>query len=122
MVVFIQMFHTIKKEKIKITFLENGIDSLNKGFKSLKVYEENLYLKTGVVTDKERFFQLKDAIIQIHHGIEILLKYILTKENELLVFSEINKYVKLALKEKRKRKLESIFQTSVKNRVHTVTF
>ena len=96
--------------------MENGVDSLKKGFAYLEKYEEMYFIeKEG----KERFFVLKDAILNIHHGIEILLKQTLIETNEILVFSEIDKSLKNAFQEKNQKKLDSIFETS--HAPHTVT-
>ena len=102
---------------MKITLLENGIDSLKKGYQSLKSYEEMYFIdKCG----SERYLTLKDAVLAIHHGIEILFKEVLTKTNELLVFSEIDKNLKNAFVIKRQRNLSSIFEAD--QSLHTVTF
>ena len=96
--------------------MENGVDSLKKGFGYLKRYEEMYFVeKEG----KERFFVLKDAIISIHHGVEILLKQTLIDTSEILVFSEIDKSLKNAFQERKQKKLGSIFETS--HSPHTVT-
>jgi hypothetical protein len=104
---------------MKISFLENGIDSLKKGFDNLIKYEENFFSDSP---SKERFLYLKDSIILTQHGVEILIKHILGKHNELLLFPNLDKYVKQSFIEKRTRKLESVFDTSLKNKIHTVTF
>ncbi|GMT41470.1 MAG: hypothetical protein IEMM0001_2205 [bacterium] len=102
---------------MKIKLIENGLDSLKKGFEYLKQYEEQYLLeKSG----HERYFILKDAILSIHHGIEILFKEVLRKSNELLIYSDIDKSLKNAYVEKRQRKLDSLFETS--QTLHTVTF
>ena len=100
---------------MKIKLIENGLDSLKKGFEYLKQYEEQYLLeKSG----HERYFILKDAILSIHHGIEILFKEVLRKSNELLIYSDIDKSLKNAYVEKRQRKLYSLFETS--QTLHTV--
>jgi len=90
---------------------------LKKGFESLKKYEE-MYFLDGCGT--ERYLVLKDSILAIHHGIEILFKEVLVKNNELLVFSEIDKKLKNAYVEKRQRSLESLFEAD--QSLHTVTY
>jgi len=105
---------------MKISFLENGMDSLQKGYRLLLTYEKELVKRK--LSDKERYFILKDAILSIHHGVEILFKSILFKHSEYLIFSEINKNVKNAYTEKKNQNLNSIFETSFKNKIHTVTF
>ncbi|MCS5420786.1 MULTISPECIES: hypothetical protein [Psychrilyobacter] len=102
---------------MEITFLENGIDSLQKGFKSLNEYEQ---IREG--ENKNKFFLLKDTIINIHHGIEILMKHILKDESPYLIYSQIDRNVKSGYQEMRQKKLNSIFKTNLKNKIHTVTY
>lgn len=105
---------------MNINMLENGIDSLHKGFKSLTDYEKTLLDKT--IDDKTRFFILKDAITYTHHGIEIMMKHILYLKSEYLIFSNIDKNLKNAYQEKNQKKLNNVFETSLSNRVHTITY
>lgn len=102
---------------MKINLLENGLDSLRKGFEHLKNYEEMYLLENS---GHERYLVLKDAVLAIHHGIEILFKEVLIQDNELLVFSEIDKKLKNAFVVKRQRNLDSLFEAD--QLLHTVTF
>ncbi|MFW5795101.1 MAG: hypothetical protein ACOCV1_06415, partial [Bacillota bacterium] len=104
---------------MKISLLDNGLDSLKKGFSYLKTYEKEYHLEEE---NEKRFYLLKDAILSVHHGIEILLKYILYKESEYLILSEINENVKNAFVDKRNKKLKSIFETNLSDKIHTVSF
>lgn len=103
-----------------LTLLDNGLHSLELGYTSLTRYEEMLYLKRS--SKKARYFQLKSAIIYIQHGIEILIKFYLQQQNELLLFTQIDEPLKKAFKEKNELKLKSVFQTSLKNKIHTVNY
>ncbi|QNR65027.1 hypothetical protein IAQ67_13920 [Paenibacillus peoriae] len=105
---------------MKISFLENGLDSLKKGIGKLTIYEEELYLKKNK-TD-HRFFYLKDAILNLHHGIEVLFKYILNKESPYLVFSNINEHVHNGFMQMRQKGCSSIFETESSHKIHTVTY
>ncbi|WP_179354378.1 hypothetical protein [Winogradskyella vidalii] len=68
--------------RFKITLRQNGIHSFKRGLETLQKYEK------GKGTDK---FLLKESIMFIHHGIELLLKEILvTKGNEHLIYSDIS--------------------------------
>ena len=67
----------------KITLLENGIHSLMRGFQSLD---------QSISTNDD--FLLKEAIIFVHHGIELLLKHLLAQENEFLIFVDLNQVAK----------------------------
>ncbi|MGQ1946693.1 hypothetical protein ACT3CD_06280 [Geofilum sp. OHC36d9] len=104
---------------MKISFLDNGIDSLKKGFDYLMKYEEDYFSDSP---SKNRFFYLKDSIILTQHGVEILIKHILAKNNELLLFSNLDKHVKQSYIEKRVKGLESVFNSSLKDKIHTVSF
>lgn len=104
---------------MKLSLIENGIDSLQKGYNFLTIYEESLFKKKD---EKERSYILKDAIVYIHHGIEILMKHILSMNSEYLLFSNINKDAKQAFFEKNQKKLLSVFETSKKMKIHTVTY
>lgn len=95
------------------------MDSLHKGYKSLIEYED-LSIKNE--DDYQKSILLKDAILNTHHGIEILMKYILSAHNELLVFSNIDNDVQNAYKEKHQKCLNSIFESSNIDKVHTVSF
>lgn len=69
---------------MKLTLIENGVDSFQNGYKSLVEFEPLLLLDES---DIEKSKKLKNAIIQIHHGIEILMKNILMNESEYLLFA-----------------------------------
>ena len=104
---------------MRLSLIENGLDSLHKGYKSLIEYED-LSIKNE--DDYQKSILLKDAILNTHHGIEILMKYILSAHNELLVFSNIDNDVQNAYKEKHQKCLNSIFESSNIDKVHTVSF
>lgn len=101
---------------MKISLLENGVDSLKKGYASLRKYENLRFLEDEKLN---RFFDLKDAILSVHHGLEILFKQVLMDYNEMLVFSEIGKPLKKAYQQKNQRGGESVFEMEVTP--HTVT-
>jgi hypothetical protein len=70
------------KEKFEITLIKNGIHSFNKGLDKFLDYQSN---------NKKDEFQLKEAIMFLHHGTELLLKQVLINEKgEYLIFSDIN--------------------------------
>ena len=70
-------------DEFRITLLQNGIHSLERGFESV-----DRYLR------EEDEFLLKEAILFIHHGIELLLKQLLAKESRFLIFSDLRNVVK----------------------------
>lgn len=71
---------------MEFTLLDNGIDSLKKTQDSLARFKD-LYRPNS-------YHLIKDAIIYLNHGIEILLKYILSSRNESLIFKDIKHYMK----------------------------
>lgn len=101
---------------MQISLLQNGLHSLNKGYLLIKDYE---LCKEIELT---KYYLLKDAILSIHHGVEILMKECLRKKNEFLIFSNIDNAVKDAYKEKRQKKLDDIFMTTKIKDVHLVTY
>lgn len=107
---------------MKLNFLNSGVDSLKKGFENLNKYESINYSNSSAKTKQKRFYYLKDAILFIQHGIEILFKSILAQHSEYLIFSQIDSNVKKALLQKKQRKLNSVFESDLKNKIHTVTF
>ena len=105
---------------MQITMLENGIDSIQHGFNSYVRYTESIKGKPS--TNKDDYFILKQAILSTHHGVEILLKYILYKQSEFLIVDEFKDDYKKAYKEKTDQGLASVFQTSKASRIHTITY
>lgn len=67
-----------KHTSIKITLKENGLHSLWKGIESYWAYERT----------KNKWL-LKEAILFVHHGIELLMKEILVRHSEYLIFADI---------------------------------
>ncbi|UQZ76838.1 hypothetical protein C2I17_21095 [Niallia circulans] len=96
---------------MRFTLLDNGADSLKGAYDSLKAFD-NLYEGTG--TDHN----LKDAVIYLNHGLEILLKLILKNHSPSLMFSDIKAYQKAKEKMKKAGK-NNVFE--VDSTLHTVT-
>lgn len=71
-------------DEFRITLLENGIHSLERGFESVDKY----------LRKEEDEFLLKEAILFIHHGIELLLKQLLVQESRFLIFSDLGSVVR----------------------------
>ncbi len=107
---------------MKLNFLDSGMDSLKKGFECLLKYEKITFFNDDKISEELRFYHLKDAILFIQHGIEILIKKIIQNHSEYLLFSQIDNHVKNALRQKNERKLNSVFETDLKHKIHTVTF
>ena len=77
--------------------LENGIDSIQKGFTSYLRYTESIKEKS--ILDIKDYYTLKQAILSTHHGVEILLKYILYRQSEFLIVEELKDDYKKAYKD-----------------------
>ncbi|ORC44459.1 hypothetical protein B2G74_33170 [Burkholderia sp. A27] len=101
---------------MRISLIDNGLDSLRKAYSFLKEYED---LREAGAEEIPRFFKLKDAILSMQHGIEILLKYLLSSQNEILLFSEINQKLRAAYARRRAGDIEHLYEN---DDVHTVTF
>jgi len=68
------------KKKFKIGLKDNGIHSLNRGLETFELYEE----------EKDDFI-LKESIMFLHHGIELLMKQVLIENaGEYLIYSDIS--------------------------------
>jgi len=65
-------------EKFVISLRENGLHSLWRGIESYGTYDRN--------QDK---LMLKDAIMFLHHGVELLMKEILIKHSPFLIFEDL---------------------------------
>lgn len=105
---------------MKISMLYNGIDSLNKGFSNYLKFSQIVKEKRDI--EEEDYLILKQAILSVHHGVEILLKCILNKTSEFLIIEEIDKSYKAAYKEKIENNYSSIFETSRASKISTITF
>lgn len=103
-----------------IDMLNNGMDSLKRGFSSYLKYEE--IVKEKETPTLEDYFVLKQAVLSTHHGVEILLKCILNKKSEFLIVDEIDSNYKEAYKEKNQNGYQSVFQTSKAQKIHTITY
>ena len=101
---------------MKISLIENGLDSLKKGYDFLTAHEQT---QVDHSTDMVRFSLLKDSILSVQHGIEILFKYVLRKNNEVLLYSDLNAKLKSAFVSRRNGEIQELFQA---DGVHTVSF
>ncbi|MNJ26253.1 hypothetical protein D3C77_207240 [compost metagenome] len=100
---------------MKISLIDNGLDSLRKGYTHLEKYEQLLNNSAG---DAERFSALKDSVLSIQHGVEILFKHSLKEKNEILLFTDISK-LKEAYKSRREGTIQELYEHEG---LHTVTF
>lgn len=99
------------KEKFKISLLNNGIHSFSRGLDELITYEKD--------SEKDNF-KLKEAIIFLHHGIELLLKQVLIdNKGEYLIFDNINSETVKKIIEAKNKNI-SVF--NLKKPVHTASY
>ncbi|MFS0621784.1 hypothetical protein [Priestia megaterium] len=70
---------------VKFTLLDNGADSLKSAYTNLEILNE-------IAEGGEH--RLKDAVIFLNHGVELLLKYILKERSPALMFEKIEPYLK----------------------------
>jgi len=94
---------------MKFTLLDNGADSLKGAYESLEKFN-NQYEGTD--------HNLKDTVIFLNHGLEILFKLILKQSSPALMFSDIKAYQK-AKEEMRKKGVANVFEINAT--LHTVT-
>lgn len=99
------------KLKFKISLMDNGMHSFNKGLEELLFYEES---------DSKDDFKLKEAILFLHHGIELILKQILINNcGEHLIFDNIGSDTVKKIIEAKKKGI-SVFNLT--KPVHTVSY
>lgn len=87
---------------MKFSLLDNGADSLKGAFGSLEKFD-NQHEGTD--------HNLKDAVIYLNHGLEILFKLILRNHSPALMFSDIKAYQK-AKEEMRKKGSKNVFEVN----------
>ena len=104
---------------MKIGMLENGMDSLERGFQSYLQYKKDSDGKNPVLQD---YLLLKQAVLNTHHGVEILLKYIVQQKSEFLIIKEIDKNYRKAYIEMQKNAMVSVFNTSYASKIRTITY
>jgi hypothetical protein len=97
--------------RFKITLKENGIHSLNKGLELFSKYN---------TSNIKNQFDLRDSILFINNGIELLLKEILVnKVGEHIIFSRLDDSL---FKKISQSKLESKSIFDIPNPPNTITF
>jgi hypothetical protein len=85
---------------LKFTLLDNGADSLRSAY-------ENLEQIKDIVEGGEH--RLKDAVIFLNHGVELLLKLILKNHSPSLMFEKIDAYLEAKKKIKNTEKAKTVF-------------
>jgi hypothetical protein len=95
---------------LKYTLLDNGADSLKSAFENIEMLNE---IAEG------GHHRLKDAVIFLNHGIEILLKLILKNHSPSLMFENIHTYLKAKEKLKNTPNAKNVFE--IDKNLRTVT-
>lgn len=67
-------------DRVKIALRENGLHSLWKGIAAYEIAKK----------DNDNVWSFKDAIMFIHHGVELLMKQILVNHSEYLIFEDLS--------------------------------
>lgn len=105
------MYMSNENNKIRIGLLENGAHSLTKGYESWSDWEKN----------RDNIFLLKESIIWIHHGIELLLKQLLFQKDETLIFEKVDNARKMLQELRVKNKDAGAFEL-IKNNLYTIEY
>ncbi|MCU4760339.1 hypothetical protein OCA26_30315 [Bacillus cereus] len=85
---------------MKFTLLDNGADSLKSAY-------ENLESLKNIAEGGEH--RLKDSVIFLNHGVELLLKLILKEHSPSLMFEKINDYLEAKKKLKNTENAKTVF-------------
>ena len=92
------------------TFLDNGIDSFKAAFEKIGALQERPYKSHDV----------KDAIIYMAHGMEILFKYLVSVRNYEDIFSNKTAY-RLAEKKRIELGKDNVFQVKLERPLKTIS-
>ena len=97
------------KKKFTISLKENGIHSLNKGLETFSAFEQS-----------KNEYVLKESIMFLHNGIELLLKQVLVeKAGEYLIYADISEET---VRKVIKAKKQSISVFDLSKPPHTATY
>jgi predicted helicase len=92
---------------LPIDLRENGLHSLQKGIKSYQEFHRTY-----------DYWLLKESVMFLNHGIELLMKQILVQKNENLIFTDLNTFAKHKLGiQKNKGSTHTVTFTDAMNRV-----
>jgi len=88
-----EVYKKVESRNFIISLMDNGTHSFNRGLKSFEEFQKT-----------RDSMLLKEAIMFLHHGIELLMKAILAKKNEYLIFEEFKGLPKMLKKAKLEEK------------------
>lgn len=77
----------IRRINMNYSLVENSVDSLKAAYENINKFEESTQSQNPA-------HYIKDAVIFLNHGIEILLKSLISESSQALLFVDINKYLK----------------------------
>ena len=86
-------YFNLISEPLDMSLEENGLHSLKKGIDSYQEFQSTY-----------DYWLLKDSILSLHHGIELLMKELLFKENKYLILNDLKDIAKKQGKAKREGK------------------
>ena len=97
-------------KKFTLTLKQNGFHSLKRGLETFIKYER---------TTEDEGFLLKESIMFLNHGIELILKQILTeKVGEHMIYSDIDKAIPRVIEAKNK----GVTVFNLEDSVHTADY
>ncbi|MBM7562770.1 hypothetical protein [Fusibacter tunisiensis] len=83
--------------------LDNGLDSFKKAITKLNNLDK--------ISDKEYEYVLKDIVINFHHALETLLKYLVLKKNKYLVYASPEDVFRKNVEERLGKKIKNNHNT-----------
>lgn len=101
--------------KLKISLVENGLHSLRNGITSFDKYIQ--ITDSSKRSSKNRFL-LRDSVMSLHHGIELLMKEVLVRKSEFLIFEKLDD----AAAKQKSANAQGIGIFSLENPPRTVTY
>lgn len=104
-----------KSRKLTISLMENGRHSLSNGITSFDKYIQEQ--EKSKQSSSNRFL-LRDSVMLLHHGIELLMKEILVRKSEFLIFEKLDD---AAAKQKTANR-QGVGIFSINNPPRTVTY
>lgn len=101
----------MEKKQFKLTLKQNGLHSLERGMETFIKYERT--------SDDKSDFLLKEAVMFINHGVELLMKQVLVdKVGEHMIYTDIDKAITKVIEAKAKDK--TVF--NLEDPVHTADY
>ncbi len=106
---------TNNSSKLTISLVENGLHSLRNGITSFDRYIQK---KEESKKNAKSRFLLRDSVMMLHHGVELLMKEILVRKSEFLIFEKLDD----AASKQKLANAQGVGIFSLKNPPKTVTY